>query len=147
MNIDKELLKVLQASAWTKIPYESLLETNPQQIRIEESNLMKAEGVLEIPGTIEVFNKEIERVDKSESLSLRIYKPKVVDNLPIVLFFHGGAFIFGSPDQYDFQMYPLVEEANVIAVSVDYRLAPEHPYPAALEDAVLALQWLYKEAQ
>lgn len=147
MNIDKQLLKVLQANAWTKIPYESLLETNPQQIRIEENNLMKEEGVLEVPDTIEVFNRKIECVGKSESLSLRIYKPKVADNLPVVLFFHGGAFIFGSPDQYDFQMYPLVEEANVIIVSVDYRLAPEYPYPAALEDAVLALQWVSKEAQ
>lgn len=147
MNIDKQLLKALQASAWTKIPYESLLETNPQQIRIEESNLMKQEGVLEVPNTIEVFNKEIKSVDKKESISIRIYKPKVAVNLPVVLFFHGGAFIFGSPEQYDFQMYPLVEEANIIVVSVDYRLAPEHPYPAALEDAVSALQWVYKQAQ
>ncbi|MCC9043243.1 alpha/beta hydrolase [Myroides sp. M-43] len=148
MNIDKQLLKVLQSSAWTKIPYELLLETSPEQIRIEENNLMKQEGALETPDAIQVFNKEIQSTDKKSLISLRIYKPKqIVNNLPMILFFHGGAFIFGSGDQYDFQMYPLVQETNVIIVSVDYRLAPKYPFPAALEDSVNALQYIYENAE
>lgn len=148
MNIDKQLLEALDTSLWTKIPYESLLASHPQRIRIEEADLMKLEGGLTVPNTIEVFNEQIISDADSVPIILRIYKPKqIIAPLPIVLFFHGGAFIFGTPDQYDFQMYPLVESTNVIIVSVDYRLAPEYPFPAALEDAVTALKWVYKAAQ
>jgi len=147
MNIDKELLLALTLSAWTQIPYDTLLECNPQQIRVEEELLMKSEGQVTIPADLEVYNKEIP-TSYNTSLGLRIYKPKEVDRpLPIVLFFHGGAFIFGSPEQYDFQLFDLVREVQIIVVSVDYRLAPEHPFPAALEDSLSALQYVYKQAE
>ncbi|SEI83672.1 acetyl esterase [Myroides marinus] len=147
MNIDKELLLALMMSAWTQIPYDTLLEFNPQQIRVEEEQLMRLEGQVTIPTDLEVYNKEI-LTSYNTSLSLRIYKPKEIHKpLPVVLFLHGGAFIFGSPEQYDFQLFDLVREAQVIVVSVDYRLAPEYPFPAALEDSIIALQYVYKYAE
>lgn len=145
MLIDKELLLALTLSAWTQIPYDNLLEFNPQQIRIEEDRLMKEEGIIEVPSDIEVCNKQI-TTTYDTTLDLRVYKPKVIDKpLPVVLFLHGGAFIFGSPEQYDFQLFELVKEAQIIAVSVDYRLAPEHPFPAALEDSMSALRYVYEQ--
>lgn len=147
MNIDKELLIALSLSAWTQIPYDSLLESNPQQIRIAEEQLMLEEGAIAIPSDIEVYNLLI-ATSYDTSFKVRIYKPIEIEKpLPVVLFLHGGAFIFGTPEQYDFQLIDLVQEGQVIIVSIDYRLAPEHPFPAALEDSVSALEWCYNNIE
>lgn len=147
MNIDKELLLALTMSAWTQIPYDFLLEFNPKQIRIEEEQLMKQEGTVDVPENIEVYNKVIS-TESNASLKLRIYKPKERNKpLPVVLFLHGGAFIFGTPEQYDFQLIDLVSQSQLIVVSVDYRLAPEHPFPAALEDSISSLEYIYNHAE
>ncbi|WP_286411239.1 hypothetical protein [Myroides marinus] len=69
MNIDKELLLALMMSAWTQIPYDSLLEFNPQKIRVEEEQLMRLEGQVTIPTDLEVYNKEI---STSYNTSLRV---------------------------------------------------------------------------
>ncbi|CAI0465237.1 unnamed protein product [Linum tenue] len=64
--------------------------------------------------------------------------------LPVVVYYHGGAFIVASPafPMYHHCLNRLVREANVVAVSVDYRLAPENPLPAAYEDSWAPLEWL-----
>lgn len=59
-----------------------------------------------------------------------------------VLFFHGGGYVFGSAKSHRGLTFKLAQEARANVLSVDYRLAPEHPYPAAVEDAVAAYQWL-----
>jgi len=59
-----------------------------------------------------------------------------------VLFLHGGAFIIGSPKLYRHLTWRLASAANARLLAVDYRLAPEHPFPAALEDAFTAYNWL-----
>ncbi|MGE5830054.1 MAG: alpha/beta hydrolase [Micromonosporaceae bacterium] len=61
--------------------------------------------------------------------------------LPLVLFFHGGGFVFGDLDTHDALCRLLCRHANVHVVSVAYRLAPEHPFPAPIEDAWAAWQW------
>ncbi|CAI0558385.1 unnamed protein product, partial [Linum tenue] len=64
--------------------------------------------------------------------------------IPVVVYYHGGAFIVASPAEpmYHHGLNRLVREAEVVAVSVDYRLAPENPLPAAYEDSWAALEWL-----
>ncbi|GLT37009.1 hypothetical protein SLA2020_113530 [Shorea laevis] len=80
-------------------------------------------------------------------LSNRLYVPKTTnpgDKLPLLIYFHGGAFCLEtafSPTYHNY-LNPLVAEANIIAVSVDYRRAPEHPIPAAYDDAWTALKWV-----
>lgn len=81
----------------------------------------------------------------------RLYRPKLPTNsqkLPLVVYFHGGAFCISSvaDPNYHNSLNALVATANVIAVSVDYRLAPEHPLPAAYEDSWAALQWVASHA-
>ena len=51
--------------------------------------------------------------------------------LPIVVFYHGGGFVLGTLDGYDHTARSIAEQTGALVVSVDYRLAPEHPYPAA----------------
>ncbi|MDF3821008.1 alpha/beta hydrolase [Leptospira sp. 96542] len=67
-------------------------------------------------------------------------------NLPIILFFHGGGLTVGSLDTHDSFCRKLSHFTRSIVVAVDYRLAPEHPYPAAHEDALLAYQYVRNSA-
>ncbi|XP_073065691.1 2-hydroxyisoflavanone dehydratase-like [Primulina eburnea] len=81
------------------------------------------------------------------NLSARLYLPKnasPAEKLPILLYFHGGGFVLESAfsELYQNHLNHLVAEANVVAVSLNYRLAPEHPLPIAFEDSWLALEWI-----
>jgi acetyl esterase len=66
-------------------------------------------------------------------------------HLPVLLFFHGGGFVVGSIQTHDILARELASRSGCAVVSVDYRLAPEHPFPAAFDDAWDALQWLLAE--
>ncbi|CBI32437.3 unnamed protein product, partial [Vitis vinifera] len=80
-------------------------------------------------------------------VSARIFKPNTINpdqKLPLLIYYHGGALCLGSPYCTIYHNYvtSLVAEANIIAVSVDYRLAPEHPVPVPHEDSWAATQWV-----
>ncbi len=66
--------------------------------------------------------------------------------MPAVLYIHGGGFFVGSIDSEHMGSAALARELGVVVVSVEYRLAPEHPYPAGLEDCYAALVWLHEHA-
>ncbi|HVK81527.1 MAG TPA: alpha/beta hydrolase, partial [Verrucomicrobiae bacterium] len=78
----------------------------------------------------------------------RLYVPQTTSNtpLPVLVYYHGGGFIFASVDAVDRLVRLIANEAQVIVVSVDYRLAPEHPYPAAHNDAEDAFLWVRANA-
>ncbi|MBP1822947.1 alpha/beta hydrolase fold domain-containing protein [Mycobacterium sp. OAE908] len=73
--------------------------------------------------------------------TVRLYRPPVEGPLPVVVFFHGGGWIGGSIDLYDEPCATLARRVGALVVSPDYRLAPEHPFPAATDDAAAALRW------
>ncbi|MDT5113593.1 MAG: acetyl esterase [Mycobacterium sp.] len=77
-------------------------------------------------------------------IPLRIYWPpsETEESLPIVVFYHGGGWAIGDLDTHDHVARAHAIGAKAIVVSVDYRLAPEHPFPAGVEDAWAALQWV-----
>lgn len=78
----------------------------------------------------------------------RLYRPST-DNqapLPLVVFAHGGGWAWGDLDCYDALVRDLCLKSGCIFISVDYRLAPEHPYPAGLDDVSQALEWTYQQA-
>jgi acetyl esterase len=78
---------------------------------------------------------------------VRIYWPSSEPgNLPIVVFYHGGGFALGDLDTHDAVARAHAVGADAIVVSVDYRLAPEHPFPAGLDDCWAALQWTAEHA-
>ena len=66
--------------------------------------------------------------------------------LPILVFYHGGGFVIGSLDSYDNLCRAIANRTDCIVVSVDYRLAPEHKFPAAVDDALEAYQWVIDHA-
>jgi acetyl esterase len=81
-------------------------------------------------------------------IPVRVYQPRQVpaDNLGALLYFHGGGFVIGDLDTHDTLCRQLCAGGDVTVVSVDYRLAPEHCYPAAVDDAVAAFTWLRDHA-
>ena len=79
-------------------------------------------------------------------LAARHYAPVAGGPRPLLLFFHGGGFVFGDLDTHDGMCRLLCRYANVHVVSVAYRLAPEHPFPASVEDAWAAWQWAVASA-
>ncbi|MET3934770.1 acetyl esterase [Arthrobacter sp. OAP107] len=79
-----------------------------------------------------------------DNFRVRIYDPQVVSGpTPVVLFFHGGGWVMGSLSTHDGLCRRLAALTGLPVVAVDYRLAPEHPYPAAIEDSRAALRWLF----
>jgi len=73
---------------------------------------------------------------------VRIYTPDGRAPFPVLAFFHGGGFVIGSLDSHDNVCRELCAETGCLVVSVDYRLAPEHPFPAAPEDCYAVTRWL-----
>jgi acetyl esterase len=73
-------------------------------------------------------------------LACRLYRPTLAPSLPALLYFHGGGWVVGSLDTHDRIMRLLAEKSGAIVLGVDYRLAPEHKFPAAHDDAVAALR-------
>lgn len=79
-------------------------------------------------------------------LPLRIYRSGTPGNLPLMLFMHGGGFVLGDLDSHDEFARALTAGTGCVTVSVDYRLAPENPYPAGVDDCYAALLWAAENA-
>lgn len=83
----------------------------------------------------------------AEPIPVRVYTPMGAGNVvPALVYFHGGGFVIGNRDTHDALCRQLANESGFRVVSVDYRLAPEHPFPAAVEDAFAAVQWVEAKA-
>jgi acetyl esterase len=74
-------------------------------------------------------------------LAARLYVPPGDDGSALVVYFHGGSFVMGDRDSHDAVVRRLASDTAMRYLAVDYRLAPEHPFPAAVDDAVDALRW------
>lgn len=97
------------------------------------------------------INTRTEAVDRIENIRipgpageipLRIYRPKADGDLPVVIYYHGGAFCVGNLDTHDNICAAIANRTPCTVVAVDYRLAPEHRFPAALDDAYAAYLWV-----
>lgn len=75
-------------------------------------------------------------------LKARLYRPEGAGPFPTVAFFHGGGYVIGDLDTHDNMCRELCRGARAAVVATDYRLAPEHPFPAGVEDAVAAAKWV-----
>ncbi|SFW55633.1 alpha/beta hydrolase [Pseudomonas sp. NFACC10-1] len=83
--------------------------------------------------------------DSDNGVRLCLYRPDLSlshSGLPVILYIHGGGFVLGSPEMADDYLATLAVELQAIVIAVDYRLAPEHPFPIPLEDCYAALEWI-----
>lgn len=94
------------------------------------------------PEDVSIQNIKIDNKDKSAKIRLRIYQPvKRTNAAPVLIWMHGGGYIIGKPEMEDALCIQFVQELGISIVSVDYRLAPKHPFPAGLDDCYSALMW------
>lgn len=84
-----------------------------------------------------------------EDLRLCLYRPAAAPdgNFAVILYIHGGGFVLGCPEMADDYLADLAAELQAIIVAVDYRLAPQHPFPIPLEDCYTALAWVFAHRQ
>ena len=88
---------------------------------------------------------EIRDVDAG-GVPARLYRPSVEPGLGLLVFFHGGGWVLGDLDTHDNLCRELAAGSGCAVLAVDYRLAPEHPFPAGLEDAFAAARWAFEHA-
>lgn len=79
----------------------------------------------------------------ADGVKCRLYRPNASNSLPLLVYFHGGGWVIGDLDTHDDICRKLSRDAQCAVVSVDYRLAPEHPAPAALDDCIVATRWIF----
>ena len=91
---------------------------------------------------VEVEQLEVPGPPDGPDVAVRVYRPTGGAPSGVVLCFHGGGFYRGNMDAEHGSCVEIAREVGVVAVSVGYRLAPEHPYPAALDDCYAALEWV-----
>lgn len=96
-----------------------------------------------VPG---VSSTEVQVDGAAGPLPARVFTPMGTGPLPVILYFHGGGWVIADRDVYDASARGLARESGAIVVSVDYRLAPEHKFPAAWDDAMAAYGWLLGHA-
>jgi acetyl esterase/lipase len=129
---------------WKKIPR---LTFNRWNVRIFQW-LTRLQPGPHIPEGIDLEQVYVQSQDGKQAIRLRVYKSKHVTALaPALVWIHGGGFIIGSPEQDDAYAFELARELGIVIVSIDYRLAPQHPFPTPLDDCYTALQWVHTHTQ
>ncbi|ELY93294.1 alpha/beta hydrolase fold-3 protein domain-containing protein [Natrialba hulunbeirensis JCM 10989] len=124
--------------------YDSFDAPSFDEVSVETARQLMAE-LRDVEPTIELESVSDRDIDgPNGEVPIRIYEPRPADERdeqPLILYFHGGGWVIGSIDTHDGTCRKLASESGYPVVSVDYRLAPEHPFPAGLQDCYAALEW------
>jgi acetyl esterase len=99
------------------------------------------------PGEDVAEVRDLEIPSPAGGIPARLYRPAGDAPLPLVVYLHGGGWMLGSIDSFDTVVRALANAAGAIVLSVGYRLAPEAPFPAGLEDSLCAVRWAAAEAE
>jgi acetyl esterase len=141
--IDPELLPwldMLPSVALTD--YESLVAARDQRSQLNDL-LPSYEPV----NPIDVRDTAVPGPSDAPDVPVRVYSPAGrTEAVPGLVYIHGGGFVLGDLDMFHAAVLRLVDELGIVIVSVDYRLAPEHPFPAPVEDCYAALKWVAAKA-
>lgn len=137
----REYLDALAAAAPAAAP-----ENNGERVRANRAGMMKA---LQNRGAIPGLPNRVQAHDVTIAgqLTGRLYTPPQPGGpLPVLVYLHGGGWVVGSAETHDPFCRLLCEASGVMIFSVNYRLAPESPFPAALEDTLTAYRWVLEHA-
>lgn len=116
---------VAAARRWWTVYTEALSQPHPEDMHVADRTVSSDDG--DVP--------------------VRVYRPGGVDGtVPGIVYLHGGGFMLGDLDSSDSNAWGFAQEAGAVVVSVDYRLTPEHPYPAAFNDGYAVLSWMATNA-
>ncbi|MCL9781651.1 alpha/beta hydrolase [Vibrio sp. S4M6] len=129
--------------AWL-VSFNEILRSLEQQ-NIPRTPSSAREGLAETTRTFVTHSPAIESVidDLVDNIPVRIYHPRPEKLLPVIIYLHGGGHMAGSIEVYDPICKKIAHTTEHIVISVDYRLAPEHPYPAGLNDAYRVVEQIW----
>lgn len=136
--LDKQLEALMAQARAAGAP--DLCELPPAACRGLYRQIMGAAGAA--PDGVVARDLHMPGIVPGSTIGLRVYAPRAGTALPVVVWYHGGGYVLGDLDAYDVVCRQLCVDAQAVIVAVDYRLAPEHPYPAAFEDGEAALRWV-----
>ena len=141
-SLHPQIQEVLKAMAEAKLrPIEELTPAEARQQMEATARARQAEPLpvarveeLRIPGP-------------AGEIRLRLYWPQAAAPMPAIVYYHGGGHVIGSLDTHDFVARNLCSGVGALVASVDYRMGPEHKFPAAVDDSWAALQWVGANAE
>lgn len=137
MSLDPQIQSILDFIASRNAPpIHTLTPPEAREAMVKARKVFVAEP----PPLARVENREIP--GPAGAIPIRIFADSTKGPLPILLYFHGGGWVIGSLDTHDDLCRRLAIHSGCLVVSVDYRLAPEHKFPAAVDDSVAALRWV-----
>jgi len=140
-RLHPDVEKVLTLFEELQVP--DFYKTSPEEARITFRGLRPEEDALP---TIHRRETIMIPVDGDE-IEARIYYPNDTTDLPVLLWFHGGGWVFGDLESGEIACREIANEANCAIVNIDYRLAPEFRFPVALEDCFNATEWVLQNAK
>ena len=139
MPLDPQVELILGLVKQAGVP--ELWQLTPDQAR--EQYLLR---VAKLATREPVFRSYDRRIPgPGQDLAIRVYEPREAkpgEKFPVLLWMHGGGFVIGNLDTHDHACRALATQAECLVVAVDYRLAPEFKFPAAVDDCMAALRWL-----
>ena len=139
----------------SRVPLDALLEVMPGGLNAIPDIVQRRAAVTSLLAAIEVApnprvtseDRTVPGPDGEPDIKVRIYRPvESAGRLPGIYFIHGGGMILGDIEGEDAAATRLCDEVGAVVVSVEYRLAPEHPHPAPVEDCYAGLTWTAKNA-
>jgi acetyl esterase/lipase len=153
LRADPDMLEVLNVHA--SLDPDAIEKVSPQVARLNPTLADAVNLVLEHQGRSTrpedlypgVRSKDIIMEAATRSLTARIYTPSGIGPFPVVVYFHGGGWVIADKDVYDASARGLAQAAQALVISVDYRRAPEHKFPAAWLDALATYKWALANAQ
>jgi acetyl esterase/lipase len=141
--VDPELLPSLEANPTSRLRAETLVS-----LRAERAAALRQELLLEpdVPD-VDVSEQSIPGPQGAPEVRVLVYMSRQAARpLPALVWIHGGGYVMGTPEGDGLKMKLLASEVGCAVISVDYRLAPEAPFPAGVEDCYAALRWTHAQA-
>src|SRR5215468_2192594 len=140
MPLDPQAQRIIDATNALGLP--PMEQMSPAAARASMRERTAGLGPVE-----EVARTEDHRVPvEGGAITVRCYTPKGPGPFPVHVYFHGGGWVIGDIETHDGICRSLANAAGCVVASVDYRLAPEHKYPVAAQDAFAATRWIAREA-
>ena len=140
--VDSELIPYIES-----IPSSAHIDWSNIELVRQQSREKREQLAESLPKIDNVISTDYFVDIENEKIQLRVYRPKNnSQKLPAVFWIHGGGFCFGSVDGDDYLVRSMTREIGCVFVSVDYRLAPEYPYPTPLNDCYAGIEWLFSKA-
>lgn len=138
LTLDPQVEWLLRMSEWMGEP-----KTHEQSVQDARRTFVHQLQVVDLPFPPGVDIEDRQVFSHGSSIPIRIYRPDAVEgDAPTLLYFHGGGFVVGNLESHDGVCRWLAKEAKIVLIAVDYRLAPEHPFPAAIDDGLAVYQWV-----